>query len=228
MKHKFVIFMLMIACTLSGCSQTQSETDSQSETNRTIPAQPDYLSETETQDCYVCGKRDDRLIPYYAVRDSIGIIHWNKHSVSDTEVRAYDDNGNELFGQDGSSTKINSFGDGYGSVVIRGTPNRGFTNVSAYYSAEDEVDLDAMEEILCQSCLDKVAAFYSDQQEYGDIEHLGTTGYCLIDFQTKELYTLSDPYRGYFIRDYYVTFDITEGENSHIDLLIFYAPEREK
>lgn len=226
MKKELAIFM--IACTLSGCSQAQSKTEYQNDTNHTFPAQMDYLSETETQDCYVCGKRDDSLIPYYSVRDSVGIIHWNKHSVSDTEVRAFDDNGKELFKQDSFSTKMNSFGDGYGSVVIRGTPNRGFTNVSAYYNAKDEVDLDAMVEVLCQSCLDKVVEFYSDQQEYGNADHLGTTGYCLIDFQTRELYALSDPYRGYFIRDYYVTFDITEGENSRIDLLIFYAPEREK
>ena len=226
MKHKFVMFMLMIACVLNGCGQ--SKTEDQRETNWNIPAQTEYLSETEKQDCYVCGNRDDSLIPYYAVRDSVGIIHWNKHSVSDTEVRAFDDNGKELFGQDSFGTKMNSFGDGYGSVVIRGTPNRGFTNVSAYYNAKDEVDLDAMEEVLCQSCLDKVVEFYSDQQEYGNAENLGTTGYCLIDFQTRELYTLSDPYRGYFIRDYYVTFDITEGENSRIDLFIVYVPERTK
>ena len=58
---------------------------------------------------------------------------------------------------------------------------------------------------------------------------IGTTGYCLVDFATKKLYTLSDPYSGYFIRDYYVSYNIVENadlEDSHIEVFILYAPER--
>ena len=70
--------------------------------------------------------------------------------------------------------------------------------------------------------------FYTDQKNYGEGSRVGTTGYCLIDFKTKKLYTLSDPYRGYFIRDYYVTYEMKEleGKEKHIELLIVYAPER--
>ena len=56
----------------------------------------------------------------------------------------------------------------------------------------------------------------------GDESHIGTTGFSLIDFKTRELYTLSDPYRGYMIRDYYIQFDIREnGHDRYIDLTIF-------
>ena len=40
--------------------------------------------------------------------DSIGIIHLNDLSISDTEVRAFDDDGNEEFGQSSTSTMLNS------------------------------------------------------------------------------------------------------------------------
>lgn len=51
--------------------------------------------------------------------------------------------------------------------------------------------------------------------------------HALVDFTNRKLYTLSDPYRGYYIRDYYVTYDIKTGmDNDRIELIIFYAPER--
>ena len=64
--------------------------------------------------CFVCGDTDRSMMSYYSGRDSIGIIHWNNQSVFDTEVRLYDDDGNELFDTDGSSTRHNSFGDSGG------------------------------------------------------------------------------------------------------------------
>lgn len=73
--------------------------------------------------------------------------------------------------------------------------------------------------------------FYVDQKNYGDDMRLGTTGYCRVDFVTKELCTLSDPYRGYSIRDYFVRFDIVDdpdGTEDRIELFLFYAPERTK
>lgn len=108
-------------------------------------------------------------------------------------------------------------------------PNRGITDVRAYYEPDDEVDFDSVKEKMCQTCLDQVVNFYVDQKDYGEDRTLGTTGYCLVDFQTKKLYTLSDLYRGYFIRDYYVTYEIVEdaeGSESRIEVLIFYALER--
>ena len=71
--------------------------------------------------------------------------------------------------------------------------------------------------------------FYVDQKDHGDDSKLGTTGYCLVDFATRDLYTLSDPYRGYMIRDYHVRYDMEEGltsEDDYIDLFTVYAPER--
>lgn len=188
-----------------------------------------YISKIETDECFVCGNSNEGLMPYYEKRDSVGIIHWNTQSISDTNVRAYDDNGNELFQTQGMSTTFNSFGDGYGSVVIQGMPERGITDVEAHFSEKDTIDFEKMENVLCQKCLNKVIEFYEDQKERNQENHLGTTGFALVDFMTKELYTLSDPYRGYMIRDYYVQYEIRDNEdNRHIDLTIFYAPERTK
>lgn len=188
-----------------------------------------YCSSIEAENCFVCGYLENSLIPYYAKRDSIGIIHWNSQWVSDTGVRAYDDNGKELFGNESMSLMANSFGDGYGSVYIQEMANRGISELSAYFSDTDCVDFEKLSGLLCQNCLDKVAEFYCDQKESGNSSYIGTTGFSLIDFQTRELYPLSDPYRGYMIRDYYIQYDFQNNEDeSYIDLTIFYAPERKE
>ena len=186
-------------------------------------------SDVRSEDCFLCGKRNNSLMPYYSKRDSIGIIHWNHQSICDTEVRAYDDDGNEILGQKGSNSRISFLGDGYGSIHVSGIPNRGFTNVQISYTDRDTIDFDAVKEILCQDCLDKVIGFYVDQKNYGLEDTIGTYGYSLVDFSTKEVYTLSELYRGYLIRDYYVRYDMTsqsDGKGGDINLFIVYVPER--
>lgn len=188
-----------------------------------------YSSSVEAENCFVCGYLENSLIPYYAKRDSIGIIHWNSQWVSDTGVRAYGDDGKELFGNESMSLMANSFGDGYGSVYIQEMANRGISELSAYFSDTDCVYFEKLSGLLCQNCLDKVAEFYCDQKESGNSSYIGTTGFSLIDFQTRELYPLSDPYRGYMIRDYYIQYDFQNNEDeSYIDLTIFYEPERKE
>ena len=228
MKRRAFFLTVLITCLLSGCGQSSASAESAPQQEK-----PEYELSVESnigqEDCSICGNGGDSLMPYYSKKDSIGIIHLNDLSISDTEVRAYDDDGNEVFDQSGTSTKLNSYGDGYGSVMVTGMLSRGYSNANIYYKAKDEVDFDILKNSLCQTCLDKVVGFYTDQKNHGDDSRLGTTGYCLVDFSTRELYTLSDPYRGYMIRDYYVRYDMEESasaEDKYIDLLIFYAPER--
>lgn len=231
-KKHISCFMLIFCCLFSGCGKVRGEiAEEKTETGtKQKEFQMEVTSSVEPDDCYICGSRNESLMPYYANRDSIGIIHWNQLEIIDSDVRAYDD-GNEIFGQESTGMSSCSFGDDYGSISVNGTPNRGFTNVNVYYKDKDELDFTAVSKIVCQNCLDKAAEFYEDQKNIGEDSRIATTGYCLVDFLTRELYTLSDPYRGYFIRDYYVTYDIVEnleGTDNYIDILIIYAPEREK
>ena len=47
-----------------------------------------------------------------------------------------------------------------------------------------------------KECLDKVCRFCEEQMNDGYERNIGTTGYCLVDYKEKQIYTLSDPYRG--------------------------------
>ena len=107
-------------------------------------------------------------------------------------------------------------------------PDRCIAESNIHLGEKDTIDCESLIDQLCQDCLNKVCEFYENQINSDNDEYLESTGYCLIDFKTKELYTLSNPYRGYSIRDYIVRYDYREqgdGEK-YIDLLIFYAPVR--
>lgn len=235
-KPKILGLVLLLSLVISICVCREKAVKAKAEPKMKVPIAEEIrifkgknISSIKTENCFICSDSENSLISYYAKRDSIGIIHWNSQWISDTGVRAYDDDGNELFGNESMSLMANSFGNGYGSVYIRDMANRGISELSAYFSDTDCVNLEKLSGLLCQNCLDKVAEFYCDQKERGNNSHIGTTGFSLIDFQTRELYPLSDPYRGYMIRDYYIQYDFQNNEDeSYIDLTIFYAPERKE
>lgn len=226
MRQKIFCFVVILVCLLiEGCANGGIPEDNISIEEVSIQKE----SMISTEQCFVCGDTNRSMMSYYSGCDSIGIIHWNNQSVFDTEVRLYDDDGNELFDTDGSTTRHNSFGNNGGSITIRGMPERGYSSVSVYASEADEVDLDQLSDVLCQDCLDEVCGFYEDEVNSGDEENISSTGYCLVDFEEKQLYTLSDPYRGYFIRDYRIRYDIEpeteEGRRIQIDIV--YVPIRD-
>lgn len=222
-RNLFLLFSLMII--LSGCSTMPHE---ETKTNNQEPEYELSLeSAVDQEDCFVCGNPPGELLDYYYKFDSVGIIYWPDLTVIDTGVRTYDDDGNETL-EDGSGTRISSFGEGNGSIVCNPWPERGISEIKIYLGDVDGLDCEPLAEQLCQHCLDKVCEFYADHVNSDDEAYLASTRYALIDFATGELYTLSNPFRGYSIRDYIVRYDFEEqGDNDkYIDLMVIYAPER--
>lgn len=224
MRKKAISMILTISCLMTGCDIEENNKDAVQRTEYQLEMQSSCYSE----DCFICGEYRRNLLPYDEKRDSIGIIHWNSGTIVDSEVRTYDEEGNEIFLQD-NNMKTKCFGDKGGTIMINPIENRGISEVMVTYTNEDEIDFELLKQKLCQDCLEQVVQFYVDQRNFGEESHLATTGYSLVDFQTKRLYTLSDPYSTYFIRDYHVNYEIQEDKGvggDRIDLLLFYAPER--
>lgn len=226
MGRKMTALAVAAVCILHGCGNLQAVGDDEMRVEKE-DIKIEMESSVKPGECFVCGDHGQSLMPYYAKRDSVGIIHWGDSSVLDSEVRAYDDDGNELFNLGHTNIKHSSFGEEYGSVLVTPNSNRGITNVEIHFGEKDAIDLESLSKRICQGCLDEVVKFYEDSVNFGSEENVATTGFCLVDFTNRKLYTLSDPYRGYYIRDYYVTYDIKTGmDNDRIELMIFYAPER--
>ena len=223
-RNLFLLFSLMIMFT--GCSTSHYE---KVETNNGEPEYELALEATIDQvNCFVCGSPPGGLLDYYYKFDSIGIIYWPDLTVIDTGVRTYDDEGHETLESGSAGTHISSFGEGSGSIVCNPWPERGLSEVKIYLGDADGLDCEPLTEQLCQNCLDKICSFYEDHVNSGDDEYIASTRYSLIDFTTGELYTLSNPYRGYSIRNYIIRYDFEEqgDEEEYIDLMVIYAPER--
>ena len=215
----------MLLCLLTACM---------ADCENTSGATLGVTSTASAEDCFICGSWDYDPMFNYEGKDSLGIIYWNQLTMRDTQVRVYDGFGAEIFHSGAMWSGGAYFEDTNASIGIFAYPDQGFSDVNVKYSAADCVDLGALKDVLCQDCLDTVAEFYSDQRSHGDENKMGTTGFCLVDFQTRELYTLSEPLRGYKIRDYCVRYSFDESLDKHnrvtsdgtVSVTIFYAPTR--
>lgn len=202
---------------LTGCTQ---QADAHQHDGADIVSSLNLKSKVSSEECCICGKSDKSLMGYYRKMDSVGVVCLNTMNICNTDVRVYDDDGKEQF--DGnSSTVMNSYGEGECSVIVSGNPNRGISDVQLSYGEKSTPDFDALQKMLCQNCLDKVAAMYEDEMEWDEDGRFPDA--CLVDFTTNELYSLGSHLGAYYIRDYYVNI---EHEDDGDNLLIFYAPER--
>ena len=212
-RHSIVCLAFLLEIMLCGC-QTQLEKVSEME-------EQTLQSSINKDNCYICGTPAGGLLEYYYKIDSVGIIHWADMSVIDTHLWEYNDESGQQI-----NVTDTAFGEGYGSVCVTSQPDRGIAEAEIALREKDVMDYCSLKDKLCQDCLDKIYGFYEDQIICGNDEYLEITGYCLIDFTTGELYTLSDPCRGYSIRDYIVRYDFEEKRDKSIKLLICYAPVR--
>ena len=170
--------------------------------------------------CYLCGSSDYSLVDYYRKFDTIGVISLNDWYVLDFRLKCQDENGNEVNGEEGTSS---SFGN-TGEVIYSTESNFQGTMASITVTLPDGYKLkpEMIQEHLCQKCLDKLL---SVMETYGpEGEEPKPRDLCLVDFQTLELYSLQEHYASYYIRDYYVRLDQTE---DGMEIEAVYAPERD-
>ena len=194
-----VTLTAMLACLLTGCNQPDS-------TEEKAVFTLEVTSAVSAEDCYICGDGFDTLMPYYGKTDSIGIIYWNDPMIIDTKVRVYAPDGTECF-HTGAMMMGGIISEGkHGSAVVHAFPDQGRSEISIRYQENDEINFEAVRNILCQDCLDRVIDLYVDYKNHGEESTIGTTGFSLVDFRTKEIYSLSGPTVGYGIRDYFVRF----------------------
>ena len=223
-KFQYIVSLTaMLACLLTGCNQSDS-------TEEKAMYTLEVTSTVSAEDCYICGNGYGTLMPYYGETDSIGIIYWNDPMIIDTKVRVYAPDGTECFHTGAMMMGGIISGGKHGSAVVHAFPDQGRSEISIRYQENDEIDFKAVKKILCQDCLDRVVNLYVEYKNHGEESTIGTTGFSLVDFQTKEIYSLSGPTVGYGIRDYFVRFftdktldgvnNITK--NGTVEVLILY------
>ena len=211
-----LIALLLCAFSLTGCASGTAE---------------DIVSTVEKQDCFICGDWNGSIMEIVGKNDSVGLVYLNEPTIIDTMVRAYDDDGNELFKQETVSYRSANFGERNGHAWMTCLYDRGIADVEIDFKESDAVDLKHASEILCQDCLDVVLYSVSKNSEWGKKGSSGATGFYLIDFGTRKLCGLADPFYCQYVGDYYASFACTKEASKNtvgsIHLTVFYAPVRE-
>lgn len=166
-------------------------------------------------ECYLCGNAAESLMGYYRKFDTVGIVELNEWYVLDLRLKEYDSEGNPTEDSSGTST---SFGNTSGmNYYVNAVPSRGMSNVTLE-SSNDTFDKSVIENNLCQDCLDKVTDSLEGYFEEGKEEYLP---FCLVDFETLDIYPVQKMNRAYSVRDYWVELDYNDSE---IELDVYYLP----
>lgn len=166
-------------------------------------------------ECYLCGNASRSLMGYYRKFDTVGIIGLNEWYVLDLRLKEYDSEGNPAEASSGMST---SFGNTSGmDYYVDAVPSRGMSSVTLE-SNNTSFDKSLIESNLCQNCLDKVTDSLEGYFEEGKEEYLP---FCLVDFETLDIYPVQKMNRAYLVRDYWVELDYNDSE---IEIEVYYLP----
>ena len=170
-----------------------------------------------TEECYLCGSHANSLMGYYRKFDTVGIIGLNQWYVLDLRLQAYDENGNKIEDSSGLSTSMgNTSGMDYyvSTITSRGRASATISSTDGMFNKK------VVENHLCQVCLDKVTDTLDGYFEKGKEEYLP---FCLVDFETLEIYPMQKMNVSYSIRDYWVELDHQDDE---VEVKVYYLPER--
>ena len=166
-------------------------------------------------ECYLCGNASESLMGYYRKFDTVGIVGLNERYVLDLRLKEYDSEGKPTEDSSGTSTSLgNTSGMNY---YVNAVPSRGMSSVTLEAS-NVSLDKSVIENNLCQDCLDKVTDSLEGYFEEGKEEYLP---FCLVDFETLDIYPVQKMNRAYSVRDYWVDLDYNDSE---IEIDVYYLP----
>ena len=209
----------VIICSLFKSGNTNAADTNSAEHIETMHMEYGSISSKlkNTEECYLCGSHANSLMGYYRKFDTVGIIGLNQWYVLDLRLQAYDENGNKIDDSSGSSTSMgNTSGMDYyvSTIASRGRASATISSTDGMFNKK------VVENHLCQVCLDKVTDTLDGYFEKGKEEYLP---FCLVDFETLEIYPMQKMNVSYSIRDYWVELDHQDDE---VEVKVYYLPER--
>ena len=222
---KFITVLLCILLTLTGCSAISS--DAETEPSLVIENSEDkeieYTSKIKKEDCALCGKQEGSQLPIYKGQNNLGIICINTFDLSPIQINRYDDYGNYIQEEAGyTSVTHNSFGENSMTTSVSPNSDRGYADAYVSFSKDEQVDKDAVENLLCSDCLNAIF-----DETWGEPYGVG-----VINFETLEVRLFEPNVTAFTFGDYYIDIDRREkkdeADQTELDLLIFYCPPRYK
>ena len=153
--------------------------------------------------------------------DTIGLIALNDWYVLDFRLKCHDENGNEVNGEDGTSTSFGNTGEIIYSTEsnFRGT----MASIEVTLPEDYQMKTETIRGHLCQKCLNKVLE--SLEFRKWKYEKKEAVPLCLVDFKTLEIYSLQDWHRGCRIQNYWVEI---EPDGNKITVEAYTIPDQKE
>lgn len=223
---KIILILMCFTLLLAGCSATKQADNVPKNENYLVEENEEpeieFTSKIQSDECMLCNNAEKTLLPLYKGQINIGIIDLNTFDVCNLKMNRYDDYGNLIEEKAGSSSSmINSYGEDGMSVYYHANTDRGYTSGSVSFPRNNELDVEKVEEMICNDCFHKIYEEAWSNSPY-------SVG--VIDFSNMEVRLFEEDITGFTFGDYYIDLDYRklEDEDGRIDIniLAFYCPQR--
>ena len=176
----------------------------------------DYISAITSEECYVCGSVMDFAGISYWGEDNVGIVDLNTFELLYLPINRYGDHGElieELAGYMTSSGMSDEATESY--VHAYCFPDNAYANVQIS-GVQYAIDRDAVQNHLCQSCLDSINDLWFTDQPPAE--------YAVISFEDRTIQPLLNAHPWFAAGNFGVDCDFNS--EGRIDLLVHYCPSR--
>ena len=208
MKLRSIFAVMLLVVMLTGCAANKSETKEKTYEH------VQFASKVAAENCAICGEHPNVPWGWYMGQENVAIVDVNTFDFCRIEINRYSPEGNQILEAAGY---MQTAGGQIGTHRINGMvdPDLGMARLSGTLS-DAPIDADAIENFLCQECLDEFASHY--------YEHDKVYSLAVFNFAAKTLRPLVESSPWYAADNYSV--DCHYEDDGKIDITVYYCPPR--
>ena len=209
MKRFTLALLVLLLFSMAGCGEAVSDSE------------PEYSSDTSSEDCYLCGGGIENLIPAAWGQNNVALISLNTFEVKPIEINRYDRLSGQMIEEYAGVVSFGGGGstDGGFSANLMLDYDRGYATGSVDFLNDEKLDVDKAASFLCADCLNEILP-----QKISRCFGVGA-----IHLDTKEIRLFDENLGGFGLGDFYFDCNLKEqknGDSHQMNLLIFYFPLR--
>ena len=178
----------------------------------------DYVSAITQDDCFVCGNSTKDPMSLHWGEDNVGIVNLNTFEMMRLEINRYGDHGELIEEQAGYMSSIGLIdkeADTYAHAYC--FPDNAYASVQIT-GVRYDIDREVIQGRLCQTCLDTINEMWFGGNAPAE--------YAIVSLEERTIRPLVQCYTWFGSGNFGI--DCEFKENSAIDLLIHYCPNRYK
>ena len=210
MKKFLLILTLLLMLALLGCGQEQNAADGEG---------APYHSDTEKEDCYVCGGGIEDMAPFVWGQDNIALISLNTFEIIPLEINRYDRLSGQLIEEYAGVFSLGggrSQNDGFSANMMLDY-DRGYADGTVEFHNDKALDVSRAAGFLCEDCLNEIVS-----SRIGQCFGVGA-----VNLATKQIHVFEGPLGGFTLGNFYVDYNLIDPDSGRqMNMIVFYCPVR--